>query len=118
MITGDPNGFNVSVLLTAITGETATVYAPGNNIGRKMDSGMGIVVNVKNSNVVVHENNILAANPDYPVRNDDGEVSMIGHLVSYVDNSGVTFDYIVQENIPDQTVGLITLLLGDYDGSN
>lgn len=108
--------FSTQITLTATSGETATVNALDNNIGRKVNNDTGMIVNTKNASVVVSEVNILAANPLYPVRGADNEVRMLGHTVAYLDAaSGITWNYIVKENPPDGTVGLITLLLGDLD---
>lgn len=104
--------FSQAVNLIAQTGENVTINALGNKIGRKVDSGTGVIVNSKNASVVVHEDELTSVG--FPVRNNDGEVSMIGVLVNTKDSSGRLCNYIVQENIPDETIGLITLLLGDY----
>lgn len=114
-ITSDPNGFNVPVSFIATTGETAQIYAPGNEIGRKIDSGTGVIVNSKNASIVFSEMVLLAANPDYPVRNAGKEISMVGHRISFPNSTGEVKNYIVQETPPDETVGLITLLLGDFE---
>lgn len=106
--------FSSSVQLIAIGGQTATLQALGNKIGRKLDTETGVVVNTKNASVVVSEGSLRSANPNYPIRNDKSEVKMIGHKVNVKDSTGTTRNYIVQENIPDEALGLITLILGDF----
>ena len=53
----------------------------------------------------------------YPVRNAKGEIRLIDHKVSYADSSGITKTYIVRENWPDENLGLIVLILGDFKNS-
>ncbi len=72
----------------------------------------GNQINSKNVHICVDET-LLTAN-NYPVRNAKGEVSMLKHLVSFSDSSNEIKNYIVRENYPDETLGLIVLILGDY----
>ena len=51
----------------------------------------------------------------YPVRNEKKEVAMIGHLVTAVDSAGIEWTYVITENYPDEKVGLIVCILGDYN---
>lgn len=111
-ISSNPLGFNEAVVFTARTGETATIYCIPNKIGRKLETNTGMIINTKNPSVVFSEANMPT---DYPVRNDDGEVAMIGDRVTMADSTGIQKEYIVQQNIPDETIGLITLILGDYE---
>jgi len=111
-ISSNPLGFNEVVTFTARTEETATIYCIPNKIGRKLETGTGMIINTKNPSVVFSESVMPIT---YPVRNDAGEVSMIGDRVTMADSTGVQKEYIVQQNIPDETVGLITLILGDYE---
>ncbi len=111
-ISTDPNGFNSSATFIARTGETATIVVINNTIGRKLDSNTGLIINGKNASVVFAES---AMPLSYPIRNSSGAVSMIGDRISVPDSTGVIKDYIVQENIPDESVGLITLLLGNWE---
>lgn len=119
--TGNDEDFGIEISLTAPNDETATVkgYATKHHI--KLDTNSGQVINSKNASVVISEANILAANPNYPVRISDSndrfyqEVKMINHLVSVADSSGITKNYICSENMADEALGLITLMLEDYD---
>lgn len=72
----------------------------------------GNSVNSKNVHICISED-VLAAN-NYPVRNAKGEISLQKHLVSFPDSSGVLKSYVVREGFPDETLGLIVLILGDY----
>lgn len=75
----------------------------------------GNQVNTKNVRATVDESVLTSLG--YPVRtNKKGipEVALIGHKVSYVDSSGNLTHYVVRENFPDENLGLIVLVLGDY----
>lgn len=113
-ISSDPFGFNEAVTFTARTGEIETIYCIPNKIGRKLETNTGMIINTKNPTVVFSEANMPAS---YPVRNSDGEVSMIGDRITMADSTGTQKQYIVQQNIPDENpaIGLITLILGDYE---
>lgn len=72
----------------------------------------GTTVNAKNAHICVDEAALVALN--YPVRVNE-EVALRNHRVSYPDNSGVVKHYIVKENFPDETLGLIVCVLGDFE---
>src|SRR6478736_10218660 len=75
----------------------------------------GNQVNTKTVRATVDEAVLIALG--YPVRsNKKGipEIDMIKHKVSFVDSSGNLTNYIVRENFPDENLGLIVLMLGDY----
>lgn len=69
---------------------------------------------VQSKNVHVTISETLFSDASYPVRNSDNEVDLTGHLVSYADSTGVVKDYIVLQQFPDETVGVITCILGDF----
>lgn len=95
-----PNG----VLTIALTG-----WATKHHISFDAD---GNQINAKNVHVTLNEE--LLTTLGYPVRNARGEVNLMGHLVSFADSSKVIKNYIVRENYPDEVLGLIVLILGDY----
>ena len=49
---------------------------------------------------------------EYPVRNALGKVAMIDHRVTVNDNTDTPRNFIVTENHPNTTTGLIVLILG------
>ena len=73
----------------------------------------GQVVNSDQPHVTVSEAVLNAAG--FPVRNGDNEVAMIGVIIKYTDALGVEGSYVVSENLPDNTLGLITLILSRYE---
>lgn len=111
-ITGNAGDFAVSIQLTAPTLEEATV----NGLHTKHHLGVdteGNMVNSRNAHISIAEALLTAAK--YPARNAQGEVSMHDHLVRVADSTGVTKSYKVKEAYPDETVGLIVMILTDYE---
>lgn len=105
-------GFQESMSITTKDGNTTvslTGFATKHHMSFDTD---GLPSNTKNVHVTIDEN-ILIAN-GYPVRNNKGEVALNLHRVSYPDSTGAVKNYIVTETFPDETLGLITLILGDY----
>lgn len=73
-------------------------------------------VNTKNAHICIDED--LLTEGGYPVRNSDKEVHLKGHKVSTPDSSGVIKEYVIKEWFPDETLGLIVCILGDYESNN
>ncbi|HTH58247.1 MAG TPA: hypothetical protein VL728_19510 [Cyclobacteriaceae bacterium] len=71
----------------------------------------GIRVNSRNASLSFYENSLTG----YPVRSSKGNVSMKGHSVKVKDSTGVDKNYSVTEQFPDETLGLIVLILGSKD---
>lgn len=89
---------------------TITGWATKHHISFDTD---GNQVNTKNVHVTLNED--LLVSLGYPVRNSRGEVSLLKHLISFADSSKVIKNYVVRENYPDEVLGLIVLILGDYN---
>lgn len=100
IILSNPNGLN-QILLTG--------FATKHWISFDSD---GIQINSKNAHVTIDENYLVSQG--YVVRNARGEIALLSHLVSFKDSSGVIKNYKVKSNYPDETLGLIVLILEDY----
>ena len=72
----------------------------------------GVPINAKTTRLTIIEKDLT--DHDYVTRNSKGYVSMKDHKVSFIDASGVLQYFIVNEVFPDNTLGVITLILGDY----
>jgi len=94
---------------------------------------LGQRVNSKNAHVLIDEKDLLNAfnsdfnndfNTDfnsvksYPYRNQTGNVALIGHYVDVADSNGDIKKFIINENWPSETFGLIVCILGDIDKKN
>ncbi len=105
-------GFQETITLTNVLGTQSislTGFATKHHIN--FDS-YGLPINSKNAHVTIDENYLT--NNGYVCRNSKGEISLQKHRVSFPDSSNVIKNYIVKENFPDETLGLIVLILGDY----
>jgi hypothetical protein len=114
-ITSNTNDFGVPVTFTAPTSPLTirTVGAQTTKHHTDFDE-LGNVVNTKKASVSVSEIVLNAAG--YPVRTSAGLVDFNGHLVSWKDSNGTTFQYTVDEWLPDEKVGNIVLILGEIIG--
>lgn len=74
----------------------------------------GTVINSKNAHICLSETELVELG--YPVRVNE-EVSLKDHLVTVKDSSGLEKNYVIRENYPNETLGLIACILGDYNGS-
>lgn len=104
--------WGIAMDLTAPTGETASVVGLHTKHHLQV-SPEGIAVNAKNAHVCVSEALFTAA--AYPVRNAAGEVSMKTHRVRAKDSTGTVKEYSVQQAFQDETVGVIVMILGDFE---
>ena len=109
--TSDPSGAGVELTFEAPTAEIAVItgLATKHHIGLDTE---GNPINTKNVHVSVSEQ--LLVDEGYPVR-VDGEVSMLNHKISYKDSTGILKFYTIRETFPDETIGVITCILDDFE---
>lgn len=72
----------------------------------------GLQVNAKNAHITLDEKELIDLG--YPVRVNE-EILLINHLVSVPDSSGIIKNYVINNVFPDETLGLIVCVLGDYE---
>lgn len=72
----------------------------------------GMPMSAKNAHACIDEDTLITLN--YPYRNAKQEVHLKNHLVDIKDTSGVLKHYVVSDHYPDETLGLIVLILGDW----
>lgn len=72
----------------------------------------GTVINAKNAHICLSEQTLV--DNAYPVRIND-EIVLRNHRIEVKDSSGIVKKYIVKENFPDETLGLIVCILGDFE---
>ena len=112
-ITSNSDEFGVSITFTAPTNETATI----NGLHSKHHMAIGTdgnMINSKNAHISFSEELLTAKN--YPVRKA-GEVNLKDHKVSVKDSTGISKNYVIREWFQDETIGLITSILGSF-GTN
>ena len=100
-------GFAVDLVFTAPTAETASVRGLATKHRMSVNPEDGLPVNSPNIHASIVESLLIAQS--YPTRNVNGEIFMKGHKVLY-DNK----TYKISENWPDETLGLIVLILDEY----
>lgn len=105
-------GFEEVIILSSPSGDLTfetTGLASKHHLSFDSD---GLPVSSKNAHVCVSETKLTDAG--YPVRNANQEIDLYKHKVSVKDSSGVVKHYVVKDAFPDETLGLITLTLGDW----
>lgn len=68
-------------------------------------------INTKNVHICISESDLTALG--YPVRNAKNEVDLKNHQVIFKDSTGIDRTYKVNENYPDEALGLIVCILSD-----
>lgn len=109
-IQNNDNEYAVSCTFTRLNNTTFTV----NGVHTKHHLGVdtdGLPVNSKTASISFSELNLP---PNISVRNNANEVRMINWRVSVKDSTGVTAQYVVREVFPDEMLGTIVCILGDY----
>ena len=73
----------------------------------------GNEVKGRNSHVNLVES-VLIDN-SYPYKNNDDEVMLRNHKVRVADSKGLEIEYIIREFLPDEFLGVIVCILGDFE---
>jgi hypothetical protein len=110
ILTNQANGFAVELTIT--DGNTTAVISgiPSNH--HVNVNGEGIPVNSKKASVTISEKSLQDAG--YPVRNNEGNVKITNDRVTYKDSTGVPKTYVITQVFPDETIGQIVLILGQW----
>lgn len=116
--TTNTNHFGVSITLTrpaAGVDPEVSAEVTGYHIKHhtSWDPESGEVIDGKRAHIAVSESELTAQS--YPVRNDNGEVDLLNHYVTVADSSGVGKQYITRQTFPDETLGLIVMILSDFE---
>ncbi len=111
-ITSDPEGFAVPLLFRSKTGETAAVFGTARKIHLVQES-QGQPMNGKDASCSVSEKFLTDLN--YPVRDSSNECIMKDDFVTITDSAGTAWEYKIREIWPDETIGLIVCILGDFE---
>lgn len=109
-IQANGNDYAVDATFKPLTGSNFTIKVIHTKHYLGVDTD-GLPVNAKTASISFSESNL----PDgVDIRNADNEVRMINWKVDVVDSSGVVAQYIIREHFPDEMLGTIVLILGDF----
>lgn len=113
-ITSDIEGFAREITLTAPDSTVLVVNGlhTKHHLGADSD---GNLVNTKNAHISISEK--FLSDASYPYRDSQGEVNLKKHKVSVKDSTDVEKIYVIREWFPNETIGLITCILKDYDAN-
>lgn len=100
------SAFNLELTFTAPDATTATAKGMGTNRHLLMISD-GQDVNTRMVHIAISEAELLASNANYPTRDGQDYVDLVGHRVSFQDARGTVLNYRITEHMPDDTVGMI-----------
>lgn len=111
-ITG--GGFEVDLTFRTPSGSvTKTVKGLGIKHHLSIDNE-GVSQNQLNAHVTVSEKTLVDAG--YPVRDGNEIVALKDHIVSFEDSTGIESSYIITQSYPDETVGVIVCIIGEFNG--
>lgn len=71
----------------------------------------GLPVNAKNASIAFSEGNLQTG---LSIRNAGGEVVLKNWRINVVDSTGIVKNYRITQWFPDEMIGLIVCILGDY----
>lgn len=111
--TSDKNGFGVDITLISPDDVTVTIVGLSTTHHLAIDQMSGEVVSSKTASVSFAE--AIATAAGYTVRDAKGEVSLKGHRVETKDSTDIVKKYVINKVIPDEKLGLIVCILGDYE---
>lgn len=106
-------GFQDDILISN-PDNTITVSTPGFRTKHWVNyDNEGNSTDTKNAHVCVSESDLVLKG--ITVRNNIQEVALKNYFVQVKDNTGILKKYVVRRNYPDETLGLIVLILGDTE---
>jgi hypothetical protein len=105
--------FSTDITFTSPDSQTVTVKGIHAKHHLGINPATGNAISSKKASVSVSEQEIIDVNPNYPVRCKD-EVTFKNHIIEVKDSTGRSKRYKADHWFPDETVGLITIILEKY----
>jgi hypothetical protein len=112
-ITQDLSGFGKAMVLIWPDGQELPIIGLHTKHHMAIDPETNLQINVKNAHASFSETPITLAGMS--VRNAQREVSLAGFKIRAVDSAGLVWTYVVTSWFPDESIGLIVCILGDYE---
>jgi len=112
-ITGNLNDFGVPCVLKT-PDESVVINVVGLHTKHHMSFDPdGVAVNTKTASLAIAEKQLVDAG--FPnIRNANGDVALKGTLIDVVDSTGIVKKYVTHQIFPDEYLGLLVFILGDY----
>jgi hypothetical protein len=96
---------------SGVLSATVKAWASKHHFSINLDTGLPI--NGKNVHISVSEQTLLDAG--FVIRNaTTKEVEIRNWKLTYTDSSGNAFDYLINDAMADETLGVLVCYLGDY----
>lgn len=108
----DPNGFTKSIQFTSNDGlTTVTIRGMASVIHLGVDN-QGEFVNTRKAHISIVESSLTDVG--FPTRDSNGALTLKGNRVNVVDSTGNVEQYVIREVYPDEAMGLMVCILGDF----
>lgn len=79
----------------------------------EFDLSSGNTTNSKNAHITISEQPLVDAG--FIIRDSNDEVDLKEYQVDYIDSTGFSEKYVINQYFPDETVGLIVCILGEFE---
>lgn len=93
--------------------QTATINGFISKHNLSINPETGDPINAKNVHISVVESVLIDAG--YTTRNASGEIDLFEHKVEFIDASGQSFAFLIDDVMPSETFGLIVCTLGQFN---
>lgn len=110
-ITANLSEFALDVQLIKPNGDIVAIKAVHTKHHVGLDSD-GIPVNAKTASIAFSEYNLPEG---VSIRNAKNEVVLKNWKCNVIDSTGVVKNYVIREWFPDEMIGLIVCILGDFE---
>ncbi len=108
----DPNGFTKTIQFIAVDGiTTATIRGMSAVIHLGVDN-QGEFVNTRKAHISFSESSL--SDTGFPVRDQNNVLILKDNRVNVIDSTGEVEQYVIREIFPDEAVGLLVCMLGDF----
>ena len=104
-------GFEVDLALTPPGGYPITVKGIAMKHHNSISTD-GLPINSENSHISIIESSLVEEG--FITRDAAGKVNLRNYIVEYCDATGIERKSIIKETMPDETLGLIVCILGNY----
>lgn len=109
----DPNGFTKSIQFIAADGiTTATINGMSSVIHLGVDN-QGEFVNSRKAHISITESSLTDLG--YTTRDQNNALILKGNRVNVMDSTGTSEKYVIREIYPDEALGLLVCILGDFE---